>query len=182
MDARYPGAFGDVVREAVAVAHIVIVGPMGVGKSTLGRALAVELGRPYHDSDDDLLADYGTSGADHAAVHGHDALWALEAELLISRLAEQRESVITAAGSVVDDGPGRTALAARAFVIWLDAPPELVCGRAEEGDHRRPMKLDEAVTLDVRRRPHYEALADLRIDASQSSAVVLHDAVLGVTV
>ena len=101
--------------------HVVLVGPMGVGKSSVGRGVAEALGRPLRDSDDDLAAERGIRGRELAATEGVDALHAWEAEHLLRSLASAEPSVIAAAASVVDD-PRAAAALAEPFVVWLRAP------------------------------------------------------------
>ena len=78
----------------------------------IGRALAEGLGRPFRDSDADLLARTGRSARDLAAADGVEALHAIELQHLIDALADPTPAVIGAAASVIDTPVGRTALAA----------------------------------------------------------------------
>ena len=66
--------------------HIVLVGLMGSGKSTVAAALAAALGVPLRDSDADIERDTGLTGRDIAARDGIDALHALEARHLLDAL------------------------------------------------------------------------------------------------
>ena len=63
------------------------MGPMGVGKTTTGRALADALGWDYVDSDDDVQHVAGMSGRAYAERHGVTALHELEAKVLIDALS-----------------------------------------------------------------------------------------------
>ena len=83
--------------------HIVLVGLMGSGKTTVGAALAAALGVPLRDSDADIERDTGLTGRDIAARDGIDALHALEARQLLDALDEPGTTVITAAASTLDD-------------------------------------------------------------------------------
>ena len=70
---------------------------------------------------------------------------------------------------VVED-PGVRRLLAAAYVVWLDAPVEVLAARFADGDHRPDYGETVAVLNDhdSRRRPWFAALADLRLDAAAS--------------
>lgn len=155
------------------MAHLVIVGPMAAGKTTLGRALADALDRRHVDSDDDIVERTGGTGRELAAGDGVAALHALEAEVLLDRLAERDEDlVVGAAASTIESEACRDALGA-CVVVWLDLDAETSVARAVANDHRRAVSVDDAVALDIRRRPLFEAVADLRIDATRPADEIL---------
>lgn len=152
------------------VVHVVLVGPMAVGKSTVARGLAARLGLPLRDSDDDLRAARGFSGRELAETAGVDALHRWEAEHLRRALAAPEASVVAAAASVVDDPLCRAGLAGQ-FVVWLRAPVETRAARVAASSHRRTLGDDvvEALAaLDARRSPHYATVADLEFDAEST--------------
>lgn len=155
------------------MAHLVIVGPMAAGKTTLGRALAEALDRRHVDSDDDIVERTGRTGREVAADEGVAALHALEAEVLLDRLGERDEDLIVgAAASTIESEACRDALGA-CLVIWLDLDAETSVARAVAKDHRRAVSRDDAVALDARRRPLLEAAANLRIDATRPADEIL---------
>ncbi|MEM7284735.1 MAG: shikimate kinase [Actinomycetota bacterium] len=144
--------------------HIVVIGPMGVGKTTTAVATATALGRPVRDSDADIEADTGRTGRAIAEADGVPALHALEAAVLLDALGGDTPSVIAAAASVVDREDCRRALAAP-FVVTLDLDPEPLLERIGTGRHRRSITLAEIAALIERREPALAAVADLRLDA-----------------
>jgi shikimate kinase len=160
--------------------HLVIMGPMGVGKTTLACGLAEHLGRPVRDSDGDLQALFGRSGRAIAAEDGVDALHDLEAAVLLGALAHRGPLVVAAAGWVVEDPWCRAALARRATVVVLDLAPKEVVARLAEAavdeNHRRTMELAEIEAAAERRRPLYRDLAGLWLDASLGADDVLAQA------
>lgn len=135
--------------ERYATVPVVLVGLMGVGKTSVATRLAAALGRPLRDSDEDLEQEYGASAAELYEQYGAGELHAREAAQLRDALAERPPPVIAAAASVVEDPASRAALAA-AYVVWLDAPPELLAERmrrtvdraAGAGGHRPRFQLD----------------------------------------
>lgn len=153
--------------------HIAVIGLMGVGKTTTAEALAAELGLTVRDSDRDIEAQTGRSGREIAATDGVPALHRLEADVLLSALAADQRSIITAAGSTIESAECRAALAERATVVWLSLPTEVVASRLRAGTHRRAMSDDELRALVDRRRPLFTEAADLIVDASGSTAVIV---------
>lgn len=150
---------------------VVLVGLMGSGKSTVGRLVAEELGRPMRDSDEELEATYGLSAAEQVAQHGADLLHQREARQLRQALADPRAPVVAAAASVVEDPACRAALAG-AFVVWLDAPAAVLADRMRDGAHRPHYQsdLEKMLTEQYQRRaPWLRQVADLRVDVTALS-------------
>jgi shikimate kinase len=156
--------------------HVVLVGPMGVGKTTVGAGLAARLGRRLRDSDADLQASRHIRGRELAARDGVDALHRWEARHLLDALAAPEPAVIAAAASVVDDPHCRRALAAP-FVVWLRAPARALAARMSPSDHRRPLAapgttgdagraLAALEGLEAERAPRFAAVADLAVDGA----------------
>ena len=149
--------------------HVVILGAMGVGKSTTGKALAHELGWRYVDSDTDIERLMGCSGAEYAKRHGVPELHQLEAAVLLGALAAEEPAVITAAASTVEHPLAQGALPRRAVVVRLVLSRSETIARQAEGAHRRPMSRTELELLSDRREPFFEQLEDLRLDAARST-------------
>lgn len=149
--------------------HIVVLGLMGGGKTTIGRALAAELGRPFRDSDVDLLARTGRSARDIAAGDGVEALHALELEHLLDALRAPTPSVVAAAASVIDGSGARAALAAPDVrVVWLRIDPATAARRSAGAVHRPE---HEALAVQAARRdPWFGAAADIVVDVATEDA------------
>jgi shikimate kinase len=145
--------------------HIVILGAMGSGKTSLARRLAIGLERDVFDSDVTIEAMTGRSGREIAEVDGVTALHALERDALLDALGRPEPAVIAAAASVVDDPRARSALEG-VFCIWVRADPEILEERAAMGDHRRTVASSEHLE---RRDSLFGELADLVVDTGESS-------------
>jgi shikimate kinase len=135
----------------VTVSHVVLVGSMGAGKTTLGRALADLLGVDLLDSDEALLALTGESAAELAAGLGVPRLHDLERSFVSAALEFPSRKVIAAAASVVDDESTR-ALMSRHLCLWVEADGTTLAERRESGSHRRQLSDEEAVDLNRARR------------------------------
>lgn len=157
--------------------HVVIVGLMGVGKSSLGRLLAERMDRPYVDSDDDIKKLTGVSGRDYSGVHGVRKLHELEAAATLGALARDKHSIITAAASVVEAEVVCRALRRCAFVVRLSIDTEELLRRQQSGDHRRPMDETALIELERRREPLFAEVQDLHLRADCDTAQLV-DAVM----
>jgi shikimate kinase len=150
--------------------HVVLVGPMAVGKSTVARRLAARLGWPVRDSDDDLQVERGFSGREFAATASVDALHRWESSHLRRSVAATRPSVVAAAASVVEDPLCREALDGQ-YVVWLRAPAATRAARMTSSGHRRSLGPDPVgalAALDPERTELYEAVADLAVDTGDA--------------
>jgi shikimate kinase len=151
--------------------HIVLVGLMGSGKTTVGAAVAAALGVPYRDSDADIERETGRRGRDLAESDGIDALHALEARHLLEALEAPGMTVVSAAGSTLDDPACRSALRApQHLVVWLRASPADIAARLRPDDHRP--EFGEDLTEVIRkqadaRTPALGDVADLTLDATK---------------
>jgi shikimate kinase len=152
--------------------HVVLVGAMGSGKSTVGVPLAAALDRPFVDNDAQLLERTGATAADIAARQGFDALHHAEAEGLLAALDAPGASVIAAAASTITDPAVRAALGRGAFVVWLRASPATLAARLPQSPNR-PFAAEDPVGVVARqareRDPLFEAIADLVVDSDRST-------------
>ena len=146
--------------------HIVVVGLMGSGKTTVGKALADALGWRHRDSDAELEATNGRTARELADDIGIQPLHDLELRQLLEAVAASEPSVISAAASTIDEPDGRAAMAdPGVFVVWLHVDPTTAGRRARPGDHRPQ---PEALAVQAARRdPLFAAVADVALEAGQ---------------
>ena len=111
---------------AAAVLHrlgprsIVLVGMMGVGKSSIGRRLGARLGVPFVDADGEIEKAAGMTIADIFARHGEAYFRNGEARV-IARLLEGGPQVLATGGGAVMNADTRAAIKAKGVSIWLSA-------------------------------------------------------------
>jgi shikimate kinase len=119
------------------VRHVVLVGLMGSGKTTVGRALAAALGLPFSDSDAAIERERGSTVQELADELGVEEMHELESRHLLRALEAPEPSVIAAAASTIDDPACRAALAAPGVrTIWLRAAPDVLARRFDRQRHR----------------------------------------------
>ncbi|MDP9948133.1 MULTISPECIES: 3-dehydroquinate synthase [Streptomyces] len=94
---------------------VVLVGPMGVGKSTVGELLAARLGTTYRDTDADIVADAGKPIAEIFYDEGEEHFRALERRAVAAAVAGH-PGVLSLGGGAVLDGTTRELLAGRPVV------------------------------------------------------------------
>jgi len=114
---------------------VVLVGLMGVGKSTVGRRLAMRLGVPFVDSDAAIEDASGLSAAEVFERFGEDDFRDGERRL-VARLIEGDTGVIATGGGAYVDPRTRELLNERAITVWLDAPVEILAERTGRRDTR----------------------------------------------
>jgi shikimate kinase len=164
------------------VTHLVLVGMMGVGKSTVGRIVAAELDRPLFDSDEMIESRTGRTVREIWATDGEPAFRTLETDTLLEALAEPEPSVIAAAGGVVLSERNREALqTADARVVWLMADVDVLVDRVSNGGHRPLLDDDPEATLRrlyAVRAPLYQEVADAIVSVDHRSPTEVAKAVL----
>jgi shikimate kinase len=137
---------------------IVLVGLMGVGKSTVGRRLARRLGLPFVDSDSAIEDAAGFSAAEVYEKYGEKDFRDGERRL-VARLVEGRVGVIATGGGAFVDARTRELLNARAITVWLDASIDVLNERTGRRDTRPLLRNpDPKGTLERlanERRPSY---------------------------
>ena len=162
--------------------HLVLVGMMGVGKSTVGRMVAAELDRPLYDSDEMIEERTGRTVREIWSTDGEAAFRALETDTLIEALSEPEQSVIAAAGGVVLSDRNREALRdADAHVVWLLADVDVLVDRVRNGMHRPLLDVDPEGTLRRMyddRAPLYQEVADAIVSVDNRSPHDVAKAVL----
>jgi shikimate kinase len=145
--------------------HLVLVGPMGAGKSTIGRRLAQRLGLPFDDMDAAIEARAGATVSTIFEMEGEAGFRAREREML-AELLQSPSRVIAGGGGLVLSDENRKALQARAFVVLLELSVEGQLHRLAR-DRTRPLlqREDREAVLRVlaeERAALYAAVADLR--------------------
>ena len=138
---------------------VVLVGLMGVGKSTVGRRLAKRLGLPFVDSDSAIEDAAGYTAAEVFERYGEQDFRDGERRL-VARLIDGEVRVIATGGGAYVDARTRQLLNERAITVWLDAPVDILAERTARRNTRPLLKNgDPKGTLErlaEERRPSYQ--------------------------
>jgi shikimate kinase len=170
---------------ALGARSIVLVGMMGAGKSSVGRRLAVRLGLPFIDADNEIEAAAGMSIPEIFAAHGETAFRSGEARV-IARLLDSGPQVLATGGGAFMNADTRAAVHEKAVSVWLKAEFDVLMRRVKRRSDRPLLKTaDPAATLKAlmdARDPVY-AQADLTIASREAPhAAVVDDIVAALRV
>lgn len=167
----------EAIRAALDRRSVVLIGMMGVGKSSIGRRLAARLGIPFVDADAEIEAAAGMSISDIFARDGEAYFRSGEARVIARLLDGGPQVLATGGGAFMNEGT-RAAIKTKGISIWLSAEFEVLMRRIAKRKNERPMlqTADPAETLRqlmAVRDPVY-ALADLIVQSRE----VPHDAIV----
>src|SRR5262245_393704 len=156
------------VGVGVAARHLVLVGLMGSGKTSVGHRCAERLDRPLVDTDELVVATAGVPFDDIWSVEGEAGFRSRERVAVADAAASPEPLVIACGGGAVLDADNRRLLRASGFVVWLAASPDVIVSRLA-GDDSRPLLAggDRTATLTRlgdTRAPSYEAAAHAVVD------------------
>jgi shikimate kinase len=146
--------------------NLFLVGPMGAGKSAVGRQLARLLHMAFVDSDDEIEARTGVDIAFIFEKEGEEGFRKREAKV-IDDLSSRDGIVLATGGGAVIDPQNRNFLGARGFVVYLFTSVDQQVARTQKG-RERPMLangdsreiLEELMAV---RDPMYREIADLTV-------------------
>lgn len=155
--------------------NLILVGPMGSGKSSIGRRLARRLGLVFVDADTELERQTGATIPLIFELEGEAGFRQRERALLAS-LCEGRDQVIATGGGAVLDPHTRRQLAAAGFVISLKIDIDRQLQRLAR-DRVRPLlqtpdRREKLLEIGAQRAPLYAEIADLELDSGRMSVGV----------
>jgi shikimate kinase len=149
--------------------HLVLIGLMGSGKSTVGEACAARLGRPFVDTDELVLATTGRSIGEIFARGGEPEFRQLEATAVADVCASPEPLVISCGGGAVLDADNRKTLRGAGVVVWLRGTPATLAARVDADATDRPLLNSDQSESEL------ERLAELRAPLYQSTAHAVVD-------
>jgi shikimate kinase len=151
---------------------VALVGLMGAGKSAIGKRLALRLGLPFVDADDEIERAAGCSIAEFFEKYGEQEFRAGERRV-IARLLDQTPHVLSTGGGAYMDPETRALMRAKALTIWLRAELDVLFERVRKRAHRPLLRHgDPREILDrlmQQRYPIY-AEADIVVDSTAQPA------------
>ncbi|WP_422476208.1 shikimate kinase AroK [Endozoicomonas sp. ALB032] len=156
--------------------NIYLVGPMGAGKSTIGRMLAKELGLPFFDSDQEVEARSGAEIPWIFDVEGEEGFRQREIQV-IRDLCSRQGIVLATGGGAVTRLENRQQLGTSGVVVFLKASVAAQLIRTEKDKKRpllqRPDREQVLTQLLSDRAPLYSSIADIELDTELLSPKAL---------
>lgn len=152
---------------------VVLVGPMGAGKTTIGKILAKELGYDFYDSDREIERRSGANIPWIFDVEGEAGFREREAGV-IGELAELNNVVLATGGGAMMRPDNRRQVAGKGFVVYLNTSVEQQYKRTHK-DRNRPLLQGERDPFSVLtelyalRDPVYREVSDLVVDTDKKS-------------
>ena len=145
--------------------HIFLIGPMGAGKSTVGKQLATRTGRPFFDIDHEIVKSTGADIQWIFDMEGEEGFRLRESKVLSSVIDSHSSAVIATGGGIILRASNRKVMSATGRVVYLSATKAQLYERTKR-DKKRPLLqvtdrravIDELFDL---RDPLYRSLADI---------------------
>ena len=163
--------------------NIFLVGPMGAGKSTIGRQIARQLHLEFYDSDSEIERRTGAEISWVFELEGEEGFRARE-EKVIEELTENLGIVLATGGGSVISKESRNRLSARGVVVYLKTPIEKQLARTQR-DKRRPLIAEAEDPREIleqlaqERNPLYEEIADITVQTDEQSAKFVVNDIIG---
>lgn len=162
--------------------NIFLVGPMGAGKSTIGRQLARQLNLEFFDSDQEIEKRTGVNVSWVFDVEGESGFRKREKKIIDELTRKQGIVLATGGGSVMSDVT-RDYLSTRGLVVYLETAVDKQLLRTQR-DRKRPLLtavsssgmggvLKTLEELAKKRNPLYEEIADIRISTDLQTVKVV---------
>jgi Shikimate kinase len=149
---------------------IILIGPMGSGKTSTGRILAKKIGFNFLDTDDEVVERTGVSIAYIFDVAGESGFRQREHQALKKFIDDDNVVIATGGGIVVHD-ESRAIIQSHKTVVYLKTSIEKQIERATVSD-KRPLLIDtdpasKLQELMLTREPLYEEISDIKIDTDE---------------
>ena len=152
--------------------RLVLIGMMGSGKSSVGRALSGRTGWPFVDNDALVERVTGMTARQLLEERGAGAMRRAEADALVAGIRLAPPVVVAVAAGTILDAGLRALIAGAGFVAWLRAPAPVLAARAVGAAHRPWLDDDPLGWFEraaAERDPLYASVADVEVDTATAS-------------
>ncbi len=162
--------------------NIFLIGPMGAGKSTIGRQLAQQLSMEFIDSDNEIEQRAGADISWIFDIEGEEGFRKRE-ERIINELTQKQGIVLSTGGGAILSKETRNHLSARGIVIYLQTTVDKQFERTQR-DKKRPLLQDVEDPRQVLeelakfREPLYQEIADFVLPTDDQSAKVMANQII----
>ncbi|PPI87848.1 shikimate kinase AroK [Candidatus Pantoea edessiphila] len=162
--------------------NIFLVGPMGAGKSTIGRHLANQLNMDFFDSDQEIERRTGADITWVFDVEGENGFRDRE-EKIINELTEKQGIILATGGGSIKSQKTRNRLSARGIIVYLETTVEKQLSRTQR-DKKRPLlqvnlsPIQILTTLAQERNPLYREIADITVSTDHQSTKIVANQII----
>jgi shikimate kinase len=161
--------------------RIFLIGPMGAGKTTIGKHLAQSLGMDFNDSDQEIQRRTGVDIPTIFEYEGEEGFRQREAQA-IEQMSQIDNQVLATGGGAVVRAENRQHLSARGIVVYLACSPKQQYDRTYR-DRNRPLLQDEdplakLQQLMAEREPLYRETADYTVSTEGRSAASVSNEII----
>lgn len=150
--------------------NVFLIGPMGAGKTTIGRQVARALKLAFVDSDHEIERRTGADIPWIFDIEGEEGFRRRE-RAVIEDLCRQRDQVVATGGGAVLDPRNRADLARNGTVVYLSASVDRIVARTARSQHRPLLRTDDPrariEALMAEREPLYREIADIVVDTER---------------
>ena len=152
--------------------NIILVGPMGAGKTTIGRQLAKKLSKEFYDSDHEIEKHTGADISLIFELEGEEGFRKRESQML-KEIVSNKNIVLSTGGGAVLNPENRKLLSDNGIIIYLKSTAEKLYRRIAD-DKRRPLiqtddRLNKIKKILEEREPLYQSLANEIIETQELS-------------
>lgn len=156
--------------------NLFFIGPMGAGKSTLGKRVAEALGLPFFDLDHEIQVQCGADIPLIFDIEGETGFRRRESAMLVEFCARSGIALATGGGAILDADNRRT-LRERGFVVYLETTVDEQLERLAR-DRKRPLlaapdRRERLLALAAQRDPLYREIADLTLPAGHRGSTAM---------
>jgi XRE family transcriptional regulator, aerobic/anaerobic benzoate catabolism transcriptional regulator len=154
--------------------RIALIGLRGAGKTSLGTALAKDLGHPFFELDHEIEREAGMSLSEVFMLYGQAGYRRIEARCLERLLESHNQMVLAVGGGIVSEAETYQSLLRSCFTVWIKAAPEEHMARVVAQGDMRPMQgraeaMEDLKRILTAREPLYRK-ADVTVDTTAETA------------
>jgi len=159
--------------------HIYLIGPLGAGKTAVGRYLSKKLNRPFYDTDQELAKRAGADLNWIYDIEGEAGYRRREKDVIETLSQQEKNLVISTGGGAVLTPENGDIMKAHGTIIYLSVSYEVQFNRTQLRRGTRPLLEDSSSfqdnlkKLNAERTPLYETLADHTLSTDQETAFKL---------
>ncbi len=150
--------------------NVYLIGYRGTGKTSLGRAIAIQLKKDFVDTDDLIVEKSGMNIPEIFSLQGEEVFRDIESGIL-KEISERKDLIVSTGGGIIEKEENRRLIKKTGHCIYLKADTDTIFSRISEDKNRPALTTstgkDEIKVMLDKRNHWYEELAQLTLDTAQ---------------